>query len=190
MLIAEKLRRTNRAEYLLYLWQLEDLLRAYDCNPERLDEAYLSHFQVSPEERAKMRQWYADLCHMMLSEGVREKGHLRMSLNVMQTLAELHDKLLASGKFPYYREMYYKVLPLIVELRSKESHQPQPDEQRPGGLAELTTCFNALYGVMLLRLQHKPLSQGTAEAVKTISTWLGQLSDYYLQGVEQQLDND
>ena len=65
MLIAEKLRRTNRAEYLLYLWQLEDLLRAYDCNPERLDEAYLSHFQVSPEERAKMRQWYADLCHMM-----------------------------------------------------------------------------------------------------------------------------
>ena len=43
---------------------------------------------------------------------------------------------------------------------------------------------------MLLRLQHKPLSQGTAEAVKTISTWLGQLSDYYLQGVEQQLDND
>ena len=30
MIIAEKLSKTNRAEYLLYLWQVEDLLRAYD----------------------------------------------------------------------------------------------------------------------------------------------------------------
>ena len=44
MIIAEKLSKTNRAEYLLYLWQVEDLLRAYDCDAERIGKEYLSRF--------------------------------------------------------------------------------------------------------------------------------------------------
>ena len=34
MIIAEQLRNSNRAEYLLYMWQVEDLIRAYDCDIE------------------------------------------------------------------------------------------------------------------------------------------------------------
>ena len=38
-----------------------------------------------------------------------------------------------------------------------------------------------LYGVVLLRLQGKPVSPETEAAVKDISTLLGQLSDYYFK---------
>lgn len=179
MQIANRLRTENRAEYLLYLWQVEDLIRAYGGDFDRLREAYLSRFDLPDDERRQMEQWYADLCDMMHAEGVMEKGHLQISRNVLQELCELHQRLLDSPNFPYYRGMYYKVLPYIVELRQKGGKTDEP---------ELQTCFDALYGVLLLRLQHRPVSAATEQAVKDISTMLGQLSDYYLKDKKEPID--
>ena len=36
MYIAKKLRKTSIAEYLLYMWQIEDLIRAYGCSIGRI----------------------------------------------------------------------------------------------------------------------------------------------------------
>ena len=77
---------------------------------------------------------------------------------------------LQSTKFPFYNAEYYKVLPFIVELRNRGANKEEN---------EIETCFNSLYGVMLLRLQKKDISPDTAHAVKEISTFIGMLSDYY-----------
>lgn len=172
MIIANKLRETNRAEYLLYLWQVEDILRAYECDFERIKNEYLQRFQLPKEEMIQTEQWYANLCDMMHTEGITKNGHLQISKNVLMELTELHQRLIASHKFPYYREMYYKVLPYIVELRGRGEDKDA---------TELQTCFDALYGVMMLRIQHKEISIQTTKAVKDISTLLGQLSDYYFK---------
>lgn len=179
MQIANRLREHNRAEYLLYLWQVEDLIRAYGGDFDRLRRDYLSRFSMEEDVRRDTEQWYSDLCDMMHSEGKMKGGHLQICQNVLQELEELHRSLLASPKFPYYREMYYKVLPYIVELRQKK--QDKAEE-------ELQTCFDALYGVLLLRLQHKPVSAATEQAVKDISALLGQLSDYYFKDRKEPLD--
>ena len=65
MIIAEKLRNSNRAEYLLYMWQVEDLIRAYNCDMEHINKEYLSRFQLDEEKAKATQQWYADLCEMM-----------------------------------------------------------------------------------------------------------------------------
>ncbi|MCI7559940.1 MAG: DUF4924 family protein, partial [Bacteroidales bacterium] len=70
---------------------------------------------------------------------------------------------------PFYNAEYYKVLPFIVELRNKGDKN----------LNEIETCFDALYGVMMLRLRKKEISENTAMAIKEISTFIGMLSDYY-----------
>ena len=75
--------------------------------------------------------------------------------------------------------MYYKVLPYVVELRAKGGHQEE---------SELQTCFEALYGILLLRLQHKPITPETEKAQKDISTLLGQLSDYYNRDKQEPID--
>lgn len=170
MLIADQLRKTNRAEYLLYMWQVEDLLRSFNCDAERVAAEYLPRFQTDEATREKMAGWYADLCVMMVSEGLREQGHLPINRSVLQSLEDLHERLLKGGKFPYYREMYYRVLPYIVELRAKG---------RPAEESELQTCFEALYGVLMLRLKRVEISPETEKAMKDISGLLGQLSDYY-----------
>ena len=115
----------------------------------------------------------------MNQEGCREKGHLQINKIVMQQLVELNAQLLQSTKYPFYNSEYYKVLPFIVELRKRGADN---DEN------EIETCFNALYGVMMLRLQRKKISPDTEHAIKEISTFVGMLSDYYLKDKEEPLE--
>ena len=70
-------------------------------------------------------------------------------------------------------------MPVIVGLRHKNGSK---DEH------ELVTCFNFLYGIMLLRLQKKNVSSETEQAVKTVTTFLGTLADYYRKDKEEPLE--
>ena len=179
MLIAEKLRKENIAEYLLYMWQVEDIIRAYGCSLSRIKEEYISRFQVEDlETHEEMVDWYGNLIRMMNQEGKREKGHLTINAILVQDLNELSSQLLASPKFPFFNAEYYKVLPFIVELRNRGDKE----------ISEIETCLNALYGVMMLRLQQKEVSPQTQNAVKEISTFLGMLSDYYIKDKTEGLE--
>ncbi len=170
MRIAAQLRENNIAEYLLYMWQIEDLLRAQGCDPDRIREHLLARYQLSEEEYNAWEQWYLDLAFMMREEGVCERGHLQINRNVLIRLTELHRQLLALPRFPYYNAAYFKALPFIVELRSRKENKEEP---------ELETCFETLYGILLLRLQKKEISKETTRAVKSISDLLSMLANYY-----------
>ncbi len=178
MYIAQSLRKENIAEYLLYMWQVEDIIRAYGCSLTRLRREYIAHFDYTDEQKEEMTDWYGNLINMMNQEGKREQGHLQINQIVLQQLSELNAQLLGSTKFPFYNAEYYKVLPFIVELRQK------------GGTnnGEIETCLNALYGTMLLRLQHKEITPNTAHAIQEITTFIGMLSDYYKKDKEEGLE--
>lgn len=194
MIIAQKLQHENRAEYLLYMFQVEDILRAYGCNDQRIADEYLARFQVDAETMAKMHQWYADLCEMMRSEQKMEHGHLQICNNVVIGLEDLNAALLSSEKFPYYKQMYYKVLPYVVELRAKHGGASStPSDNAASAPAdaeksELMYLFEFLYGIMILRLKQAPISQGTEETVKNITAFLGQLSEYWKADKEGKLE--
>ncbi len=170
MYISQQLRSRSIAEYVLYMWQVEDIIRAYDCQLSRIRSEYISQFDYSDEQKEELADWYGDLIRMINQEGKRERGHLQINEVVVQQMDELHRQLLSSSKYPFYSAEYYKVLPFIVELRHRGA-----DKQE----SEVLTCLNALYGVMLLRLQKKEVSPDTAHAISEISTLLGMLSDYY-----------
>jgi len=178
MFIAQQLRKTNIAEYLLYMWQVEDTIRAYDCSLARLRREYISRFDYTDEQKDEMTDWYGDLVRMMNQEGCRENGHLQINRLVMQQLEELDARLQKSTKYPFYRSAYYKVLPYIVELRKRGNSNE----------SEIATCFNALYGTMMLRLQKKEISTNTEHAIKEITTFIGLLSDYYKKDKEEGLE--
>ena len=46
---------------------------------------------------------------------------------------------------------------------------------------EIETCLDALYGIMMLRLQKKEITPETANAIKEITTLVGLLSDCYIK---------
>lgn len=181
MYIARKLKDNNIAEYLLYMWQIEDVIRAYGCSLERIEQEYIVRFDLSPEQKKEMTEWYGNLIDMMRSEHVLEQGHLQINKNIIILLTDLHAELLASTKFPFYHTTYYKALPYIVEIRNKGNKKDIP---------ELETCFETLYGVMLLKLQGKEVHPDTEKAVTDISKLLGMLSDYYKQDKKGELKLD
>ena len=74
MFIAQELRKTSIAEYLLYMWQVEDIIRAYDCSLTRLRQEYISNFKLSEEQMDEEIDWWGNLINMMNQEGCREKG--------------------------------------------------------------------------------------------------------------------
>lgn len=178
MFISRKLRQENIAEYLLYMWQVEDIIRAFDCYMPALRREYISKFDCPDEDREDLEDWYSNLIRMMTEEGCRESGHLQINNVTLQDLTELHVQLLNSPKFPFYSAEYYKVLPFIVELRNKG------DKEK----GEIETCLDALYGVMMLRLQRQEISEDTLRAVKEITTFIGMLSDYYKKDKEEGLE--
>ena len=170
MIIASQKKKENIAEYLLYMWQIEDLIRAYRLDIDALQANVIDACDIPAEKKKEMREWYESLIEMMRSEDVVEKGHLQLNKNVIIDLTDLHLSLLKSPRQPFYGASFFKTLPYIVELRNKSG------EAQAG---EIETCFNALYGVLLLRLQKKEISESTQVAIKQITSFLALLSEKY-----------
>lgn len=181
MFVQENLRNSNIAEYLLYMWQVEDILRAAGLDSDRLYETVIKGSGRSESDCLKWKQWYDDLIEMMRVEGKTEKGHLQINENVLLLLTDLHARLLASRKQPEYRDLYYKALPFIVEFRAR-NHEEQNEELRD--------CFNMLYGVWMLKVQGKPVSGGTAQAVQAVSAFISKLAMLYKEDKAGTLDLD
>ena len=177
--IAQQLKKKNIAEYLIYMWQVEDLIRANGCDLDNIRKNIISQFPA--EEHPALEEWYGNLVNMMHTEGVMENGHLQINRNVILNLTDLHGRLLSSTKYPFYNEAYFKALPFIVELRHKNGHKDEP---------ELETCFEALYGVLLLRLQKKEISSATAQAMESISSFISLLANYYEKDRNGELENN
>lgn len=170
MLTAKQLREENIAEYLLYMWQLEDIFRACNFDLDVVRRRMVDDYPTDESTKKAMTQWYGDLMDMMRIEGVKEKGHIQINRNVLIQLTDLHQMLLKSVKFPEYGSEFYKTLPIIVELRSKSG-----DDK----VGEIETCFNALYGMMMMRLQNRKLTESTMVAMAQISKFVSLLATYF-----------
>lgn len=179
MIIAHEKRKENIAEYLLYMWQVEDLIRANNFDMELIRKNVVSRYNQPDEVKAEIARWYEELIEMMRIEDVKEKGHIQLNKNIIIQLTDLHIRLLNEPKETLYNASYYQTLPYIVELRSKSGGIQVP---------ELETCFAALYGYLILKMQRKPVSEETMAAVKQISSFLGLLSEKYKQEKNGELE--
>lgn len=181
MFIASQKRKENIAEYLLYMWQVEDIIRANNLDIETIKTNWIDRFNLETAERNKMIEWYESLIDMMRSENVIQSGHLQINRNIISELVRLHQTLLNDNRFATYSAEFYKTLPFIVELRAKAGDNP---------VGELETCFNALYGMLLMRIQSKEITADTQRALQQISTFISILAAYFKLDDEDKLFNN
>ena len=170
MIVARKLRKQNISAYIIYMFQVEDIIRAYGLDVDRICKEYLPKFQYTEEQIAEQRDWYAGLIRMMQEEGVKENGHVQVVKNTLLLMADRHRELLADSKQPFYSAAYYKALPYIVELRSKGRNKEKD---------EIENCVDALYGATVLKMQGRELSDETKLALQPITHLLEMLGKLY-----------
>ncbi|MDD4516278.1 DUF4924 family protein [Massilibacteroides sp.] len=181
MIVAKQKRKENIVEYLLYMWQVEDLIRANSFDLNKIRQNVVEKYEQPEDVKREILVWYEELIEMMKQEGVMEKGHIQLNKNIIIALTDLHLRLLKNSKEMVYAAAYYKTLPYIVELRTKASSEEVP---------ELETCFTAIYGFLLLRMQGREISRETMEGIKQISSFLAILSEKYRQDMKGELKEE
>lgn len=167
MIIARQKRKENSVEYLIYMWQVEDLIRACHFDMNEIETRIISQYDQPEEIKQEIRQWYQELIDMMRIEGVKEKGHIRINRNVLAELTDLHLRLLKSPQETIYGSLYYKTLPAIVQLRARSGGEET---------GEIETCLTAVYGYLTLKMKRAEISAETTEAIRQISNLLAFLA--------------
>lgn len=143
------LKKNNIAEYILYLWQIEDYLRAFP-------------------QQAESNQELQDLLNMMRQENIMEHGHLQLAQNALRELEELHDDLLEQEAT--YRAAMIQLTPSLNLLKAKTDHPT---------MSNIEACLTLLYQIMLLKLQKRPISSETELVQKQATQLLQYLSKTY-----------
>jgi hypothetical protein len=172
MLIAQEKRKTNIAEYILYMWQVEDLIRAYQFNIDLIEQHLISQYSQPQHIKDDVRDWYANLILMMHQEGIRENGHLSFLKTLLDEITDLHIRLINAEGEREYRNAYQNALENLDEFRKRTSND---------GSGDIEICLNALYGLLLLRLKKKGVSHETELAMTSFSRLLALLSKLFLQ---------
>lgn len=169
MLIARKKRKENIAEYILYLYQIEDLIRAFQLDMELINTKLVSNYQVNVSTASEISKWYENLVTMMRKEGRQESGHLQFLFNLVNDLHDFHLRLLAENAEPTYTTAWQLVNPLLEELKQKNINAAN----------DVQVALDGIYGYLLLKIQQKEVSPDTIQAMKQLSNWLSILSKNY-----------
>lgn len=144
-----KSKKENIAEYILYLWQMEDYLRAFPAQADATAELH-------------------ELNEMMHREGIVEGGHLQLAQNALSELEELHSRLLQEDAI--YRAAIIRLTPSLNFLKAKTD--------RPT-MSDIEACLLLLYQIMLLRLQKREITPQTTSVQQQATQLLQFLSKTY-----------
>lgn len=167
--IAQKKRKENIAEYILYLWQLEDLLRAVQFSPEAIYSALIKPRELKVEEQQTLLAWYMDIAQLLAEEKKEEKGHLTHTLHLIRDLHDMHLRLLNIPEGMAYRAKFALLEPHLATLRTIYKESKASDTE---------LCFRALYATMLYRIKGEG-DQVVADTLEVVSPVIATLADFY-----------
>ena len=172
MLVARELRKTNIAEYILYMWQVEDSLRACSFDPEKIDQQLVKRYNADEATDKEIADWYTNLAVMMEKEHVLEKGHLQVIANLINDLNEFHHKMLEVQNDQEYVRLHQQNQEAITDVMRKTATDANN---------EVEACLNALYGFMMLKLKSYEISSQTHRTIENLAHQIGHLSARYIQ---------
>lgn len=170
MYIARAKRKENIAEYILYLWQLEDLLRALQMSPEAIYSQLAEPLPADAAGRQEAFLWYMELVNLLREEGKEQHGHLDHTLHLIADLQNLHLQLMKLPAGARYRELYARLEPELPRLRAVLGRNETSDTE---------LCFRALYAAMLYRIRGEGGQQAVADTVEYISPAIAELASMY-----------
>lgn len=171
MLIAQEKKKTNIAEYILYMWHIEDLIRGFGMSSDKIAN-WVKSMKLEADLSEKMIVWYDNVLEMMKNDNVVEKGHIMPIRNNINELTELHLHLLYEEKDPIYTNLVNQAVPSFIQLRSKSGHKAED-------LSDVEIALNALYGKLILKIGNKEISEETEKSIGYFSSIVAYLSKSY-----------
>ncbi|MBE6194780.1 MAG: DUF4924 family protein [Rikenellaceae bacterium] len=169
--IAQQKRKENIAEYILYLWQIEDLLRALQFSPEAIYSTLVKPRKLDSAHEQVLLAWYMDIAELLAQEQKEQSGHLNHTLHLISDLHDLHLRLMQQEELgESYRQRYAQLVPHLSALRSRLGKESD--------MSDTELCFRALYAAMLYRIKGEG-ENAVTDTIEVISPFVALLADYY-----------
>ncbi len=141
--IAQAKRKENIAEYILYLWQIEDLLRALQFSPEAIYSQFVAPRNLDEQSQNVLLMWYMDIAALLQEEEKQSSGHLDHTLHLIADMHNLHLQLMQLPMGAHYRTVVARLEPYLPTLRTIFGKN----------ISDTELCFRALYAAMLYRIK-------------------------------------
>ncbi len=167
MLVAKNKRKESIGEYLLYMFQIEDLLRACQLNPQLIEERLIAQYQTDENTKFEIRNWYLGLAELMEEERLHTKGHLNILKHLMTEVYDFHLYLLNNENHSDYQSIYRKNISIIESLK-KNSDAIQKNE--------VELIINLIYSIFVTKLKNQDVPEPVQQSAIQISGLLAQLS--------------
>lgn len=176
MIIAEQKKKENIAEYLVYMYQIEDLIRANNFDPQRIEQTIINNFDVSYDVKREMYEWYKGLIDRLISEGKEKIGHMKFLQEITDQLNELNSSLLHKPLNTELKDAYDKARKNLEALRLRSGNSNENEVQM---------AMNGIYGLLILKLQKKDITKETKAAFATITDWIALLTAEFMKQEEE-----
>ena len=177
MIIAKEKVKTNIGEYLLYMFQIEDLIRACNFDKKIIESSLVSQYQTDDTTREEIKSWYLGLLELMIEERLEKTGHLSFITNKINEVMEFHQYLLQSSDYAEYQSLFKNTSPIINELKTKQK----------SNLNDINIILNAIYGIYLLKLKKQEITKETLISTGKLSSLLNELSKKFKEYESGQL---
>ncbi|NQX92557.1 MAG: DUF4924 family protein [Flavobacteriales bacterium] len=168
MSTAEQKKNENIIEYLLYVWQMEDMLRALKFDLDAVENVL--KVQYDEDRLDEEISWFEELGKAMHMEKLEKKGHITEVLELMNELSYLHITLLNVFQDTQYIKAHEAAKPEL-EAFVKKSGQEFNNIIEPGLIA--------LYGLLTLRLRKVDISEETMKSMESIQFLFAIMADRY-----------
>lgn len=149
-----KSKKENIAEFILYIWQLEDYLRAFPEMAEQNEELH-------------------NIYQMMHADDVMDGGHTQIAQMALKELEILSDEI-ADQEITYHAAL--KQLEPSLNILKAKTDRPT--------MSHIEACLVLLYQIMLLRLRKQPISAETEQVQRQATELLKYLSKTYFKQQE------
>lgn len=170
MVLAETKKQENIAEYIVHMYQTEELIRSYEFDLNRINNYVISRIPVSIDEKKELLLWYAAIIESMQNEGIETKGHLSETIALVDQLNQLHVDLLNEDNS--YQKVFESASPFIDSQINEANHTITDPIQ---------ICLNAIYGFLLLKLDGKKVTDNQQNMLDSFGDMLSYLSYKFKQ---------
>jgi hypothetical protein len=167
---AARKKEENIVEYILYMYQLEDVIRAFNLSLDDLLEHYVLPQLAEDADIEATKKWYSELIQQMKREGISQSGHFSELKDIVMELSYLHNTLINLSKEDQYRKAYHSASGFIDEFKDKTNLKDRNN---------IEIALHALYMKLLMRLKKTPISPETEEAFEAMRVILALLANAY-----------
>jgi len=168
MLLADKKKKENISEYIIYMYQTELLIRNFEFDIDKIKVHVFGNIpdrKMSPETKEEIFSWHRQVIADMQSEKLEKEGHLSYVQEEVQKLSDLSLKLLTENDD--YQAVFNQARPAIREniIASK-------------GLISnpIQACLNGVFGLLIARMNGTKIPNEIMSQVEHFGNVLSYLS--------------